>query len=49
MGETYANIPLFVSQMKIVLPVVVLILVGLFAWGTYQDKKSRKAEETKQC
>lgn len=44
MPETYANIPLFVAQVAILLPVMLISLIASFAWATYQDKKSEQGD-----
>ena len=49
MPETYANIPLFVAQMKYILPITIISIIAFFAWATYQDRKFKKEKETKTC
>lgn len=44
MPETYANIPLFVAQVAILLPVMLISLIASFAWATYQDKKLEQGD-----
>lgn len=45
MPETYSNPLLFVAQMKVLLPIAILILVALFLWATYEEKKQKKKAE----
>ena len=45
MPETYVNIPLFISQMKIILPLILIVIVGLLSWVIYMEKKKEGSDE----
>lgn len=46
MPETYSDIPLFVAQAKLLLPVTIFLLIASFVWATYRDKKTEKEKKT---